>query len=77
MFDNTTGELVEAKGRTTRASIRLAIGQVLDYRRHVDHESLAILIPTRPNADALDLLGGLMISCVYEDPGRGFVRIDP
>jgi hypothetical protein len=35
LYDKTTGTLVEAKGSVKRESIRMAIGQIADYRRHV------------------------------------------
>ena len=76
LFDKETGELCEAKGRTTRTSIRLAIGQLFDYGRHVPHKSLSVLVPTRPDDDLLDLLSSLAITCVYEED-NGFKRVVP
>ncbi|BCJ29607.1 hypothetical protein [Actinocatenispora sera] len=35
LFDATVSEIYEAKGSIARESIRMAIGQLLDYRRHV------------------------------------------
>jgi 5-methylcytosine-specific restriction protein A len=76
LFDHHTGELCEAKGHATRDSVRLAIGQLLDYARHVHHQYLAVLLPTRPNDDLLDLLSDLHMTCIYEDDDE-FRRIAP
>lgn len=59
LFDATTGTLVEAKGSVERNAIRMAIGQLFDYRRffapgEVSH--IAALFPTEPRADLCDLL---------------------
>ena len=82
LFDKKTGELCEAKGSTTRESIRLAIGQLLDYKRLLDNEgrvqtrSLSVLVPTRPDDALLDLLSSLKITCAYEED-NGFERLEP
>jgi hypothetical protein len=36
LFNSATKELVEAKATTDRGAIRMAIGQLADYRRFVD-----------------------------------------
>lgn len=75
-FDEATGELIEAKGSAARHYVRLALGQLLDYARFVEHQSLAILVPSEPAADLFDLLARHSVSCVYET-GRGqFSRRD-
>lgn len=76
-YDETAKELFEAKGTTVRNSVRLAIGQLLDYRRHIDEPNLrlAVLLPSRPSDDLLDLVSSVGMACVYED-GRGvFERV--
>ena len=77
LFDNTTSELCEAKSSAERGYIRTAIGQLLDYGRHAPHESVSILVPTRPGPDLLDLLSFLGITCVYEQQEGTFERIAP
>ena len=66
-YDATDEILYEAKGSTTRDAIRRAIGQLFDYRRHIDVDGLelAVLLPSRPSDDLLDLLSSLDIVCVY------------
>jgi 5-methylcytosine-specific restriction protein A len=76
LYDDTTDELCEAKGVTTRETVRHVLGQLLDYQRHVKAESLAALLPTRPSDDLLDLLHSQGVTCVYES-GDGFVRVPP
>jgi hypothetical protein len=79
LYDTTEGELYEAKGVTTRDAIRRAIGQLLDYRRHIPQQPtrLAVLLPARPSQDLLSLLTELHISCVYEEPPGNFNRYKP
>ena len=66
LFDETSNVLYEAKGTSHRMSIRLAIGQLFDYRRFEDKEpGLAILIPGRPNDEIVDLCNALTIEIVW------------
>lgn len=77
LFDLTTGELVEAKADSGRATIRLALGQILDYSRHVEHRTKAILVPDKPSSDLLELLRGHQVAAIWEtDPGH-FQRLEP
>ncbi|MCO5973348.1 hypothetical protein [Actinoallomurus soli] len=77
LFDVTANELVEAKGSASRGDIRMAIGQILDYGRHAQVRRRAILLPTRPTQDMVELLGGLGITCIFEEEEEGsFKRID-
>jgi hypothetical protein len=58
--------LIEAKSSYRRESIRMAIGQLLDYRRYEKTEpELAVLLPSSPNKDIRDLLAGLDISLIW------------
>ncbi|MCA2216325.1 hypothetical protein [Jidongwangia harbinensis] len=76
LFDVTAGELYEAKGTATRNAVRLAIGQLYDYQRHLPSKtaSLAVLLPERPADDLVDLLHACKIACVYENGKGVFVR---
>ena len=52
-------------------SVRLALGQVLDYGRYVQGVELAVLLPGMPAADLVELLKSYQIGCVVEDnPGQ-------
>ncbi|MEU7800750.1 hypothetical protein AB0B10_15910 [Micromonospora arborensis] len=72
LFDQTAGVLYEAKGVVTREAVRTAIGQLLDYSRHIPGPpQRAVLLPARPGNDLLALLRAQNIQCVYElSPGR-------
>lgn len=76
LYNETTRELVEAKGNTSRDYVRLALGQILDYSRFVVHDSLAILVPVRPAEDLVDLLALHGVTCIYETEQGGFERSD-
>ncbi|PJN02031.1 hypothetical protein CG740_16725 [Streptomyces sp. CB01201] len=73
LVDTTAGVLYEAKANTSRSAVRMAVGQLLDYRRHIDHPGLrsAVLVPSKPHQDLCDYLAGLGIGLVYRD-GDGF-----
>ncbi|HEX6943206.1 MAG TPA: hypothetical protein VF128_09790 [Gemmatimonadaceae bacterium] len=74
LFDKTRGILVESKGAVTRESIRMAIGQLFDYQRFIEPKpGLAVLLPTLPRDDLLDLLRGLRITVIHRD-GDAFLE---
>ena len=71
LYDATTGTLIEAKGSVERNSIRMAIGQLADYRRFVDGgkpRHVAVLLPSQPRPDLRDLLQSQGIELIY--PGE-------
>jgi 5-methylcytosine-specific restriction protein A len=78
LYDETTKELYEAKGTAVRNSVRLAIGQLLDYRRHIDvpELKLSLLLPTRPSDDLLKLIESVEMGCVYEVTAGEYERIE-
>lgn len=63
--------LIEAKSSSSRNHVRLAIGQLLDYRRHINPrpKKLAILLPTKPQEDLIDLIIGLEIRIIFKEDG--------
>jgi hypothetical protein len=75
IFDDTTGELTEAKSSADRGVIRLALGQVLDYARYVQPDSMAVLVPRRPSADLCALLTTNHVNVIWPE-GGGFGRDD-
>ncbi|MEV6266706.1 hypothetical protein AB0L64_06055 [Kribbella sp. NPDC051936] len=77
LFDSKRAELVEAKATASREAVRYAIGQLLDYQRYVGPESLAILVPTRPSPDMIELLHNHQITCIVEDSAAHFTRLSP
>ncbi|MFD5099752.1 hypothetical protein [Streptomyces albidochromogenes] len=75
LYDSTDHMLYEAKGQTTRINVRMAIGQLADYRRHVpDAETVrvAVLLPSEPSPDLKDLLTSQGVYLVYQK-GDDFV----
>jgi hypothetical protein len=66
-YDATDHVLYEAKGTTSREAIRMAIGQLMDYRRSIEpaDPTLAVLLPERPGPDLEDLLTSVNIHIVY------------
>lgn len=68
LFDATTGTLVEAKGTVERGAIRMAIGQLADYKRLFGEDQpkyLAVLVPSEPRKDLCDLLFSQGIDLIY------------
>jgi len=57
IYDTTTKVLYEAKSSSSRRDIRMAVGQLLDYQRHIPVRNLtcSLLLPTRPSDDLIDL----------------------
>lgn len=68
--------LIEAKGSIDRCSIRMAIGQLIDYSRFAPPKvRCALLLPSVPRVDLLDLLAhaGVML---YVPDGKEFLLMD-
>ncbi|MFC0036803.1 hypothetical protein [Actinomadura rayongensis] len=72
LYDVTAHVLFEAKGTSSRKDIRMAVGQLMDYRRHVHpiDPKLAVLLPDEPHEDLRDLLESVGIALVYRDGDR-------
>jgi hypothetical protein len=68
LYDKTRNNLLEAKGSQTRAAIRMAIGQLADYRRFTEpRPSCAVLLPEPPEDDLESLLKSAGIACVWRE----------
>jgi hypothetical protein len=77
LFDETDNVVIEAKGTTNRAAVRMAIGQLADYGRFVSPTPIVrILLPASPRADLLDLCRSQQIGVVIPT-ATGFRTIDP
>ncbi len=73
LFDLTHWRLLEAKVKVDRETIRMAIGQLRDYKRFYDRSpSLAVLLPFRPSVDCLKLLTDNRISVIWEKSSGNF-----
>jgi len=73
LADVTDKVVYEAKGAADRMSVRLALGQVLDYGRFVDGSHLAVLLPEAPSGDMVEPLESHGIGCVVEAQPNRFV----
>lgn len=66
IYDEETLTLYEAKAFSTRPDVRLGLGQILDYSRFIDEcEALALLLPSRPADDLIDLLHAFEVRAVW------------
>ncbi|WP_256106830.1 hypothetical protein [Streptomyces sp. ODS05-4] len=66
LYDPIGRVLYEIKGAATRHAVRMAIGQLLDYRRHIEpRPRAAVLLPERPQEDLCDLLAEQGIALAY------------
>lgn len=74
-FDESTGEVLEAKGSAARTFVRAGLGQVLDYSRYVAHERRALLLPTRPADDLVELLLAHGVAVVWQEKAE-FLRAE-
>lgn len=73
LFIRDVDVLVEAKASDARHAVRMAIGQLADYRRFEPTEpDAAVLLPKRPIRDLERLLKGLGIGVVW--PVKGGFR---
>lgn len=75
LADTTSQVLYEAKGSSDRMSVRLALGQILDYGRCVENMGLALLLPDEPSPDLIALLREHGIGCVVERRDGAFVDV--
>ncbi|WP_433506052.1 hypothetical protein ACQP04_05915 [Pseudonocardia halophobica] len=76
LWNETTGELIEAKGTVTREALRMAVGQLLDYGRFVNSKRYAVLVPMRPRDDLLAFLAAAGVTAIYPDGAR-WIRTEP
>jgi hypothetical protein len=66
LFDHTENVLYEAKAAPDRQKIRMAIGQLLDYKRFITPEPrLRVLLPAKPSEDLCQLLVGVGIGATW------------
>ncbi len=73
IFIRDRNHIIEAKGDSTRESARMAIGQLLDYRRFAKDARMAVLLPERPESDVEDLLRTANIACIWPNGEPDFI----
>ena len=78
VFDHTDNVLYEAKASNSREAVRMALGQLLDYRRHIDSRpAVSVLLPDKPVDALLALLREHGVGCVYENSGHFVYELAP
>jgi hypothetical protein len=71
IYDKTAGVLIEAKGTVAREALRMAIGQLADYRRFASEGTrVAVLVPERPRPDLMALLESADVDAIWPDGDR-------
>jgi excinuclease UvrABC helicase subunit UvrB len=71
----TSHVLYELEGNASRESVRMALGQLLDYSRYIESTTfpgqpqLVVVLPARPADDLADLLAGQGIIVAYLENG--------
>ena len=72
VYDKTDRVLYEAKAMSARNDVRMAVGQLYDYRRHVNVDDLrcSVLLPARPSADLRNYLETAGLGLVFKDGDR-------
>ncbi|SDT77260.1 hypothetical protein SAMN05216371_5382 [Streptomyces sp. TLI_053] len=68
--------LTEAKGSVTRENIRMAIGQLADYARFLPSTTKAILVPSKPRPDLLELATSQNCTVIWPE-GKTYGTTDP
>lgn len=65
LFDVTADELIEVKSSIDRETLRLALGQILDYERFIRPKLRTLLVPERPAQEMVDLFSTLAIRVAW------------
>ena len=70
LYSKKARQLIEAKGSISQDAIRMAIGQLYDYRRFAEAGTdLAVLLPERPRPDLVELIHFSGVAVVYRTEG--------
>lgn len=76
LHDLTTKHLYEAKSSVDRATIRLGVGQILDYLRFLPETAGFLLLPSEPAPDLIDFVLSCGIGIVFA-AGEGWSDYEP
>jgi hypothetical protein len=74
LYDPSRRLLVEAKASATRNDVRMALGQILDYGRSIDHAHKAVLLPSQPPRDLESLLNDYGVGTIWPEVGGKFIE---
>ena len=73
LFDLTHWRLIEAKASPSRESIRMAVGQLLDYKRFYDRSpSLAVLVPDKPSISCRQYVRHCRVNLIWKTASGRF-----
>lgn len=75
LFDETTDELIEVKSSIERSTMRLALGQILDYAQVLRPTHCAVLVPTEPAQGVIELFRHHGVRVVWRS-GDAFISRD-
>jgi hypothetical protein len=66
LYDPSVNVLIEVKAHASRDLLRLAVGQLFDYRRYLKFPvRLAVLVPARPDEDLMGLLSAANVGAIW------------
>lgn len=70
IYDVTDDNLIEVKADTDRATMRLALGQILDYARYITSARKSVLVPAEPEREIMDLFAENGIDVIWPAVAR-------
>lgn len=73
-YDSTEAVLYEAKSGVDRATIRLGVGQILDYLRFLPEARGRLLLPEEPSADLKQLVKSCALGLAYRRLGSWIIE---
>lgn len=73
LFDRRCWRIIEAKANTDRRTMRLAVGQLFDYkRRYRRTPSIGVLLASRPDLADLAFLDACRVAAIWRTPSGRF-----
>lgn len=73
LFDPSRWRLIEAKVNADRQTLRSAVGQLLDYKRHYKRRpALGILLGRRPSATSIQYVVHCGVTAIWKTPSGRF-----
>ncbi|WP_210085557.1 hypothetical protein [Mycobacterium sp. OAE908] len=76
LYDETIDDLIEVKSSVERSTMRLALGQILDYAKIINPTNRTILVPRRPVRGIIELFHHHGVRVVWRD-GQTFIASRP
>lgn len=77
VWDPDERELFEVKSSASRQSIRMAVGQLLDYRRYIDGDEpkCVVVVPEDPGEDLRQFVLGVGMDLMFWDEEKHLMRV--